>query len=243
MWVPAKFAKPLAALGPAVCRLIMRLLWWTHASPLLSWQWSSYGKLMLHPACTPSYVLSHTPGPMSFFCSAKPIPLPRVCVLKPQFQHTAAGTRLQLGIAAAWQGLSVLPSLYPPGLQDSSHILPSSLWIPHSFPPVLLAGEGGSQHEGAFPLSQLPHKGSGNIPIYLLPFPVILLSYVGTFLADLVVWELLQAFSSYSVRIVPHVFWCICWRRWVPCPSTLCHLDLFTKCLKIYIMPFKSMLH
>ena len=54
-------------------------------------------------------------------------------------------------------------------------------------------------------------------------FPIIPRSSMVIFLAALVAWHLLPAFSGYSVRTVPHVdvFLYICDRRWTPLPSIL----------------------
>ena len=61
-----------------------------------------------------------------------------------------------------------------------------------------------------FPLSQLPLRAH---PSSFFAF--ILPSYMAIFLAAVVVWGLLPAFSRYSVSILPHVdiFWCICGRK------------------------------
>ena len=147
----------------------------------------------------------HTPDPLGCLRVAKPSPLP-ASVHWSQLQHTPACAHLGLGSAAMWPGPSVLVSLYPVGPQASSHTLLSSLWSSASVQADLLAGEGGSQGEGTFPLSRLPPRGAGPLPIPpLLLFPFILPRYMGIFLAALVVWDLLQAFSRYSVRTVPHV--------------------------------------
>ena len=104
---------------------------------------------------------------------------PWICLLKLKFQH--------------WS-LSTLS-----GQQASSGTL-----LKFPICPRRLVGKGDSQGEGTFPLSQFPTRDAP-IPIPFLPFPFLLPGYMGIFLAALVVWDLLQAFSRYSVRIVLHV--------------------------------------
>lgn len=79
-----------------------------------------------------------------------------------------------------------------------------SLWSSISVPADLPV-EGGFQDEGTFPLSQLPPRVAGLIPFFFFFFFLyfILLGYMVIFLVILVSWDLLPAFSSYSVRIVP----------------------------------------
>ena len=68
---------------------------------------------------------------------------------------------------------------------------------------------------------QLPLRGTSPIPMPFSFFFVllILVGYMGIFLAALVIEEI---FYQFSVRIVPHidVFCCVCWGRQVAGPST-----------------------
>lgn len=79
--------------------------------------------------------------------------------------------------------------------------------------------KGGSQSKGAFYLSA-PSEGHQSHPnaIFFF-FLLILVGYMGIFLAALVIKEI---FYQFSVRIVPHinVFCCVCWGRQAACPST-----------------------
>ena len=186
MGEPTNFTEPS---GPEPCPTAstptMRL-WQTHASPLPHWQWDSYGRPILHPARVPSCSLGHTLGPVDCLCTAKLSPLPGSVHWSPSLSspslHTPVSKHLMLGSVVMWPGPSVV-FLYPARLQVSSHTLFFSLWSSLSVLEDLPASKEGCQGEGTFPLSQLPPKSTGSLPVPpLLPFPFILLVILGSFL-------------------------------------------------------------
>lgn len=79
------------------------------------------------------------------------------------------------------------------------------------------------------------------------PAPFILPGYMAVFLAVLVLWDILSAFSRYSVRVFPcvDVFWCTCGRRWAPHPSipssqSSLQSNIFKGQYKLYMEIFSS---
>ena len=82
---------------------------------------------------------------------------------------------------------------------------------------------------GKFLLSQLPPRdvGPALIPYLLVPF--VLLDYMRIFLTALVEWDLLEVFSGYSVRTVPHVDVFFTSPR-----HLLCHLDILLETINFW---------
>ena len=147
--------------------------------------------------CTP-LVVTQTTLQALWAISMKPTP-----VLSPGLSDGAqvsAPSSHTLGNTVSWPGLSVLVSLCPTCCKpvaalSSEHLKLTicSAWLPSRWrgSPFLF--------HRSLPRAQVPSL----FPFFPLSF--VLPSYVVNLLAALVVWNLLSAFSRYSVRIVPDV--------------------------------------
>ena len=92
----------------------MRLLLWGHTPPLVPvltmWLlWLNWAPSCAHPQLLPG---PH-PRPFRLSLPSQTKSSPRVCPLKPEFQHPAAEHTRWLGSAARWPGPSVLVSFCP----------------------------------------------------------------------------------------------------------------------------------
>ena len=115
---------------------------------------------------------------------------PQVFPLKSKFQRSASARTSR---HSSWAG-DFSEVVWPLFCLPQACCTVLSLWSFLSVQADLLAVEGSFQGEGTFSLSQLPPRVTGPIPIpFFLPF--ILSSYLVIFLAILIVWDLLPAFS------------------------------------------------
>ena len=156
---------------------------------------------------------------------AQPESSPWVCPLKPEFQHPAtAHTSRRVSSAGKCSkvaqticaGLSLFCLL-----QAGCCTL---LWVseaPYLSRLTFQLVKGVPSVREPFPFySSLP--GTQVLSRFLFVFPFVLAGHVVILLAALVVWDLLAAFSVYSAIFMFHMwmhFWCICGKRWAPCPS------------------------
>lgn len=133
------------------------------------------------PCCCHNHALMVDPRPLLYLLTSWSVVLPAVSTQLDQVFSQGPP-------AEAWVSG---PSCYV-------HQQPCPAWevLPH--------GSGSSQGEETFPLSQLPPRGARPIPIPLFSL-FVLPSYMAIFLAPLIVWNFLPAFSRYSMRIVPHI--------------------------------------
>lgn len=162
-----------------------------HAPSLPCWQWDSYSRPALHPACAPSCSLQCTVGPLGGLCTAKSsrtTPLPQSIHWSLSFSslslHTSASMRLRPG-----KGWDVVRTIYvgvplpwrTAGKLELSPLQPRKL-------PYYLSRSPARVMEPF--LLHSSHPGAVSLPILPLFSSFILLSNVGIFLAALVVWDL-----------------------------------------------------
>lgn len=158
--------------------------------------------ILLHTSGCGPY---HTPAPLGCPCAANFSPLSKFVLQNPSFsyqplactsRYVSQTRKCRVVTRTICAGLSFLSAT------NQLLCLSPSLWSSFSVLADLLAGEGASQVEGTFPFSQLCPKGTGPVPIH---FCFIIPGYVEIFLTIVGVWDILPAFSRYSVRIILHI--------------------------------------
>lgn len=184
---------------------------------------------MLCLACAPTCYPGHIPGPLSCLHAAK-LSFPGSCGLKP-VSAPSCSLHLQPG---AWDGkcssmtrVVVWVSLPCAAVDQLPHppLQPLRLQSPVGPPSPWCSLPGWWK----FLLSQLPPRDVGPLLIPYLLVPFVLLGYMGIFLTALVEWDLLEVFSGYSVRTVPHVdvfFTSPCY--------LLCHRDILLETINFW---------
>lgn len=179
---------------PSGSMLMMRLLWWTSILCLV---------------CTPTHILGHIPYPLVCLWRAKNKSSTQVCFLKPEFQHSVAANTSRYASQAGkcrdlartiFAGLS----LYTEGA--TGQLLHSPL-EPLKLP---LCPRGPSIQWRKFPGQRKfsftsPSKGLRSNPnSSSAPLSLCSTQWHGAISWSFVVWDVLKAFSRYSVRTLPH---------------------------------------